>query len=112
MQKKVARLQATAKYEKKIQELGELLERKTDECYQSWMSYTAANQQLEKVRMDLDNKTFDTYSLGKGYEYKTYTIFFFQVSLVGTRIIFDSEIQFRASLVDLDSIIRNLYASI
>nr|XP_033511856.1 kinesin-like protein KIN-14R isoform X1 [Nicotiana tomentosiformis] len=67
-QKKVARLQATAKYEKKIQELGELLERKTDECYQSWMSYTAANQQLEKVRMELDNKTFDTYSLDQKLE--------------------------------------------
>lgn len=72
MQKKVARLQSTAKYENKIQELGELLKRKTDECYQSWMSYTAANQQLEKVRMELDNKTFHTYSLGKRYENNIY----------------------------------------
>ncbi|KAJ8557432.1 hypothetical protein K7X08_003057 [Anisodus acutangulus] len=73
-QKKVARLQSTAKYEKKIQELGELLERKTDECYQSWMSYTAANQQLEKVRMELDNKTFRTYSLDQKFEKQAKTI--------------------------------------
>ncbi|PHT61417.1 Kinesin-4 [Capsicum annuum] len=73
-QKKVARLQSTAKYEKKIQELGELLERKTDECYQSWMSYTAANQQLEKVRMELDNKTFHTYSLDQKFEDQAKTI--------------------------------------
>lgn len=87
MQKKVVRLQSTAKYEKKIKELGELLELKTDECYQSWMSYTAANQQLEKVRMELDNKIFHTYSLGKGYEYNSYSKFYFvQVSLVGTVI--------------------------
>ncbi|KAK4356322.1 hypothetical protein RND71_025293 [Anisodus tanguticus] len=73
-QKKVARLQSTTKYEKKIQELGELLERKTDECYQSWMSYTAANQQLEKVRMELDNKTFHTYSLDQKFETQAKTI--------------------------------------
>ncbi|KAM3283226.1 kinesin-like protein KIN-14R [Capsicum chacoense] len=73
-QKKVARLQSTAKYEKKIQELGELLERKTDECYQSWMSYTAANQQLEKVRMELDNKTFHIYSLDQKFEDQAKTI--------------------------------------
>ncbi|XP_049380688.1 kinesin-like protein KIN-14R [Solanum stenotomum] len=73
-QKKVARLQSTAKYENKIQELGELLKRKTDECYQSWMSYTAANQQLEKVRMELDNKTFHTYSLDQKFEEQAKTI--------------------------------------
>ncbi|CAN4126807.1 unnamed protein product [Withania somnifera] len=73
-QKKVARLQSTAKYEKKIQELGELLERKTDECYQSWMSYSAANQQLEKVRMELDNKIFHTYSLDQKFEKQARTI--------------------------------------
>ncbi|GAA0168157.1 microtubule binding motor protein [Lithospermum erythrorhizon] len=60
---KVTQLKSTAKYEKKIQELKQLLQLKTDECYQSWMSWTAANEQLEKVKMDLDNKTFRTYSL-------------------------------------------------
>lgn len=65
MQKKAMRMQSTVKYEKKIQELSELLQRKTDECYQSWMSVSSANQHLEKVRMELDNKIFQTYSLGK-----------------------------------------------
>lgn len=59
------RMKSIAKYEKKIQELSELLQRKNDECYQSWMSWTAANEQLAKVRMELDNKTYQTYSLGK-----------------------------------------------
>ncbi|XP_031107444.1 kinesin-like protein KIN-14R [Ipomoea triloba] len=67
-QKKAMRMQSTAKYEKKIQELSELLQRKTDECYQSWMSVSAANQHLEKVRMELDNKTFQTYSLDQNLE--------------------------------------------
>ena len=42
------------KREKKIQELTTQCQRKTDECYQAWMSLTAANEQLEKVRMELD----------------------------------------------------------
>ncbi|GAA0184698.1 microtubule binding motor protein [Lithospermum erythrorhizon] len=62
-QRKVSQMKSTAKYEKKIQELKQLLQLKTDECYQSWMSWTTANEQLEKVKMDLDNKTFRTYSL-------------------------------------------------
>ncbi|KAI3451268.1 hypothetical protein Pfo_007933 [Paulownia fortunei] len=67
-QKKVLRMKSMAKYEKNIQDLKELLQRKTDECYQSWMSWTAANEQLEKVRMELDNKTFQTYSLDQTLE--------------------------------------------
>ncbi|KAI5669728.1 hypothetical protein M9H77_19581 [Catharanthus roseus] len=67
-QKKVMRMKSIAKYEKKIQELSELLQRKNDECYQSWMSWTAANEQLAKVRMELDNKTYQTYSLDKTLE--------------------------------------------
>lgn len=59
------RMKSIAKYEKKVQELSELLQRKTDECYQSWMSWTTANEQLEKVRMELDNKIYQSYSLGK-----------------------------------------------
>ena len=59
------RMKSTVNYEKKIQELSTQCQRKTDECYQAWMSLTAANEQLEKVRMELDNKLFQTYSLGK-----------------------------------------------
>ncbi|KAK6125845.1 hypothetical protein DH2020_040413 [Rehmannia glutinosa] len=65
---KVLRTKSIAKYEKNIQDLKDMLERKTDECYQSWMSWTAANEQLEKVRMELDNKTFRTYSLDQTLE--------------------------------------------
>ncbi|KAI8031433.1 Kinesin-like protein KIN-14R, partial [Camellia lanceoleosa] len=50
-------------YEKKIQELSTRCQQRQDECYQAWMSLTAANEQLEKVRMELDNKLFQTYSL-------------------------------------------------
>ncbi|XP_057492870.1 kinesin-like protein KIN-14R [Actinidia eriantha] len=62
-QKKAMRMKSTVNYEKKIQELSTQCQQKTDECYQAWMSLTAANEQLEKVRMDLDNKMFQTYSL-------------------------------------------------
>ncbi|KAL0379030.1 UNVERIFIED_CONTAM: Kinesin-like protein KIN-14R [Sesamum radiatum] len=67
-QKKVLQAKTIAKYEKNIQELKDMLQRKTDECYQSWMSWTAANEQLQKVRMDLDRKTFRTYSLDQALE--------------------------------------------
>ncbi|KAL9160716.1 hypothetical protein ABFS82_08G218700 [Erythranthe guttata] len=67
-QKKVMRMKSIAKYEKNIQELRNMLKQKTDECYQSWMSWTSANEQLEKVRMDLDNKTFKAYSLDQTLE--------------------------------------------
>ncbi|KAD7478521.1 hypothetical protein E3N88_01657 [Mikania micrantha] len=61
--KKVMRKKSLEKYEKRIQELSSQCQRKTDECYQAWMSLTAANEQLEKVRMELDNKLFQTSSL-------------------------------------------------
>ncbi|KAI8018294.1 Kinesin-like protein KIN-14R [Camellia lanceoleosa] len=67
-QKKDMQMKSTAKYEKKIQELSTQCQRKTDECYQAWMSLTAANEQLEKVRMELDNKLFQTYSLDETVE--------------------------------------------
>ncbi|PIN20753.1 Kinesin (KAR3 subfamily) [Handroanthus impetiginosus] len=70
-QKKFLRTKSVAKYEKSIQDLKDMLQRKTDECYQSWMSWTAANEQLEKVRMELDNKTFQTYSLDQTLEKQT-----------------------------------------
>ena len=53
------------KYEKKIQELSSQCQLKTDECYEAWMSLTAANDQLEKLRMELDNKFIQVDLLGK-----------------------------------------------
>ncbi|XP_076916445.1 kinesin-like protein KIN-14R [Bidens hawaiensis] len=67
-QKKVMRKKAVEKYEKRIQELTSQCQRKTEECYQAWMSLTAANEQLEKVRMELDNKFFQTSSLDQKME--------------------------------------------
>ena len=64
------RKKSVEKYEKRIQELTTQCQRKTDECYQAWMSLTAANEQLEKVRMELDNRLFQTSSLGKFSEVK------------------------------------------
>ncbi|XP_073034581.1 kinesin-like protein KIN-14R isoform X1 [Primulina eburnea] len=62
-QKKLVRKYLISKYEKTIQDLKDTLQCKTDECYQSWMSWTNANEQLETVRMELDDKTFQTDSL-------------------------------------------------
>ncbi|KAL5755256.1 hypothetical protein ACOSP7_023476 [Xanthoceras sorbifolium] len=62
-QKKLMRIKATDKYERKIQELTKQCQLKTNECHEAWMSLTAANEQLEKVRMELDNKTFQTRTL-------------------------------------------------
>ncbi|KAL8472256.1 hypothetical protein ACS0TY_029466 [Phlomoides rotata] len=71
VQKKVLRAKMIAKYEKDIQDLKDMLKQKTDECYQSWMSWSATNEQLEKVKMDLDNKTFRTYTLDQILEKQT-----------------------------------------
>ncbi|KAI3849682.1 hypothetical protein MKW98_026596 [Papaver atlanticum] len=38
---------------------------KTNECYEAWMSLRAANEQLEKVRMELDDKMIELHALGK-----------------------------------------------
>lgn len=54
----------TAKYEKKIEELTMQCQLKAKECHEAWMSLTATNEQLETVRMELDNATFKTLSLG------------------------------------------------
>ena len=53
MQKK-----STAKYEKKIQEHNTWCELKAQECSEAWMSLTATNEQLDNVRMELDNTAF------------------------------------------------------
>ncbi|MBA0688542.1 hypothetical protein Goari_006319, partial [Gossypium aridum] len=62
-QMKLVRTKVTDKYEKKIQELTTQCQLKTHECHEAWMSLTAANEQLEKVRMELDNKIFLTRTL-------------------------------------------------
>ncbi|KAL8109216.1 hypothetical protein AgCh_025348 [Apium graveolens] len=67
-QLKVLGMKSTAKYEKKIQDLSSQCQLKADECYQAWMSLASANDQLEKVRMELDNKLFQTYSLDQTVE--------------------------------------------
>lgn len=65
LQQKLLRLKLMAKYEKTIEELRNQCQLKTDECYEAWMSLTAANEALERVRVDLDNKSFEKLSLGK-----------------------------------------------
>ncbi|KAH9712653.1 kinesin-like protein KIN-14R [Citrus sinensis] len=67
-QKKLMRIKATEKYEKKIEELNKQFQLKTNECHEAWMSLTAANEQLEKVRMELDNKAFQTLTLDQTVE--------------------------------------------
>ncbi|GMI94118.1 MALECTIN DOMAIN KINESIN 2 [Hibiscus trionum] len=62
-QKKFMRTKVTDQYEKKIQELTTQCQLKTHECHEAWMSLTAVNEQLEKVRMELDNKIFQTRTL-------------------------------------------------
>ncbi|KAK9939565.1 hypothetical protein M0R45_016257 [Rubus argutus] len=63
-QKKQMQKKSTAKYEKKIQEHNTWCELKAKECYEAWMSLTAANDQLDKVRMELDNTAFKILCLG------------------------------------------------
>jgi kinesin family protein C2/C3 len=57
------RAKAHDKYEKKIAELSERYEHKTNECHEAWMSLTSANEQLEKVMMELNNKIYQARSL-------------------------------------------------
>ncbi|XP_048226914.1 kinesin-like protein KIN-14R isoform X2 [Ricinus communis] len=60
---KVATAKCISKYEKKIEELNALCQVKADECYEAWMSLTAASQQLEKARMEVDNRFFQNMCL-------------------------------------------------
>lgn len=53
-----------AKYEKKIEDLSTQCQLKTVECHEVWMSLAAANEELEKIRMELDNKSFQNHCLG------------------------------------------------
>ncbi|KAJ9564701.1 hypothetical protein OSB04_000667 [Centaurea solstitialis] len=61
-QRKRMRKESVEKYEKRIEELTSQCRNKTEECYQAWMALTAANEQLEKLRMEVDNKFFQTCS--------------------------------------------------
>ncbi|KAH7847341.1 hypothetical protein Vadar_024947 [Vaccinium darrowii] len=62
---RLIRMRSTAKYEKKIEDLSTQCQLKTNECYEAWMSLTAANEELQKVRMDLDNKSFENLCLDR-----------------------------------------------
>ncbi|XP_017604961.1 kinesin-like protein KIN-14R [Gossypium arboreum] len=66
--KKHMKMKSTVKYEKKIEELKNLCQLKTDECYEAWMSLTTSNEQLENVRMELDNKFFQNLNLDRALE--------------------------------------------
>ncbi|CAN1185322.1 Kinesin-like protein KIN-14R [Linum perenne] len=68
---KAMRMNFTATYEKQIKELKTQCQLKQDECYEAWMSLTAANQELEKVRAELDVKFFQNFSLGQAVEKQT-----------------------------------------
>ncbi|KAG1354542.1 Kinesin-like protein KIN-14E [Cocos nucifera] len=66
-----ARSRFIAKYEKKIQELTSQCKLKSDECYEAWMSLTATNEQLERLKMELDNKLFQTETLEQAVQKQT-----------------------------------------
>ncbi|XP_020585222.1 kinesin-like protein KIN-14E [Phalaenopsis equestris] len=52
-----------AKYEKKIEELTAQCKMMSDECHEAWMSQKATNDQLEELKMELNNKIFHTENL-------------------------------------------------
>ncbi|KAL5556600.1 hypothetical protein UlMin_038836 [Ulmus minor] len=70
-QMKLMQTKSTAKYENKIQELTTQCQLKAKECYEAWMSLTTANEQLDKVRMELDNLTFKKISHDQAMEKQT-----------------------------------------
>ncbi|KAL5559937.1 hypothetical protein UlMin_036148 [Ulmus minor] len=65
---KYMRMNFTAKYEKKIQELKTRCQLKTNECHEAWMSLTAANKQLQKISMEFDNKSYEYLCLEQAME--------------------------------------------
>ncbi|KAL0913096.1 hypothetical protein M5K25_016528 [Dendrobium thyrsiflorum] len=52
-----------AKYEKKIQELTAQCKMMSEESHEAWMSQKATNDQLEEIKMELNNKLFHTENL-------------------------------------------------
>ncbi|KAK9162820.1 hypothetical protein Syun_003722 [Stephania yunnanensis] len=67
-------VKCTVKYEKKIQELTMQCQLKSNECYEAWMSLTAANEQLDKVRMELGDRIYHAHCLEKVMENQTTTL--------------------------------------
>lgn len=65
---------STDKYEKKIAELKTQCQLKTDECHEAWMSLTGASEQLEKVRMELDDKFLQYHYLGEIQSHKFFRV--------------------------------------
>ncbi|XP_052202442.1 kinesin-like protein KIN-14R isoform X2 [Diospyros lotus] len=70
-QNKDIRKRSVAKYEKKILQLSTQCQVKTNECYEAWMSLTAANEELQKVRMEFDNKCFEYHCLDQAKAVET-----------------------------------------
>ncbi|KAF9622981.1 hypothetical protein IFM89_035696 [Coptis chinensis] len=68
---KLLQHKAAARYEKKIQELTNQCQLKSDECYEAWMSLTAANEKLDKLRMELGDKLCQVHSLDQAVEKQT-----------------------------------------
>ncbi|KAI3857510.1 hypothetical protein MKX03_033323 [Papaver bracteatum] len=59
---------STPMFEKKIKELTSQCQMKTNEYYEASMSLTAANEQLENVRTELDGKMIELHALDKTME--------------------------------------------
>ncbi|PIA46512.1 hypothetical protein AQUCO_01500213v1 [Aquilegia coerulea] len=68
---KLLKSKAASRYEKKIQDLTHQCQLKTNECYEAWMSLTAANEQLDKIRMELGDKLCQVHSLDQAMEKQT-----------------------------------------
>ncbi|KAL6983108.1 hypothetical protein U1Q18_016501 [Sarracenia purpurea var. burkii] len=64
-QNKHIRMRSIVKYEKKIEELSTQCQLKTNECHEAWMSLASANEELQKVKMALDNKSFENHCLDR-----------------------------------------------
>ncbi|KAL5705906.1 Kinesin-like protein KIN-14R [Ranunculus cassubicifolius] len=62
---------ATARYEKKIQELTHQCQLKANECYEAWMSLTAANEKIDKIRIELGDKLCQVHTLDQTVEKQT-----------------------------------------
>ncbi|KAK4769278.1 hypothetical protein SAY86_027428 [Trapa natans] len=101
-QKKLMRRKLTAKYEKDIRELSLLCKQKTNECYEAWMSLSTSSEQLEKARMDLDNKTFEKQNIEQALEEQQNNL-----KMVTTK--YDRDKQFWATKIsDLDRTVKTM----
>ena len=64
LQNRARNIKFIAKYEKKVQDLTNQCKLKSDECYQAWLSLSAANEELEKLKMEHDTRLFQSEALG------------------------------------------------